>query len=144
MVFFRQSLKASPSRRPAQVFAGRLLVLAGADGGEIVRRHDGQREEETQPSVRPHRPRKLPGQLQVRALRRVLVAVSRTGLPRACVGEAQQRGSAPAEAADAADACSGETPQRGLNRPRRMKHVAVPHVLLLGVSAPWGTAEASA
>lgn len=47
VLFFRQSLKASPYRRPAQVFAGRLLVLAGADGGEIARRHGGQREEET-------------------------------------------------------------------------------------------------
>lgn len=49
----------------------------------------------------------------------------------------------PAEAADAADAPPGQTPQqRGLARPCGMEHVAVPHVLLLGVSAPGGPAEA--
>lgn len=85
MLFFRQSMKASLYQRrlAAQVFTGRLLVLvlvlAGADGGGIARRHGGQREEESEPPVWPQRPAQLPGQLQVRALLRESVVVGSVG-----------------------------------------------------------------
>lgn len=141
VLFVRQSLKASPYRRPAQVFAGQLLVLAGADGGEIKRRHGGQREEETQPSVRPQRQGELPGQLQVRAPLRLLVAGRWTGPRRVCVSKAQQRGSAQPRRPMVPMVPPGRR-AAGLTRPCGMKHVAVLQGLLLGVSAPGGPADA--
>lgn len=51
----------SQHRRTSQVSAGRLH--SGANGGDIARRHGGQRQEESQPAVWPQHP----GELQVRA-----------------------------------------------------------------------------
>lgn len=95
-VVFPLVLKASLNRhrQPAQAFAGRLLVLARADGGGIERRHGEPREEETEPFVWPQRPAQLPGQRQVRSPLRDSAVVSWAGSRGVCASEAQQRGSA--------------------------------------------------